>query len=110
MDIETIRKKIENGTYLIKSHVIQHALKEGFERKHIEEAIFSGKIIEIYPEEKRLLICGKITLSQRYQFYLHVVCEYSDEEYLELITSYIPDEKLWSKPPYSRLKKKWRKK
>jgi hypothetical protein len=56
------------------------------------------------------LICGKITMSVKSQIYLHVVCEHSDEEYLELITSYIPDEKIWSKPPYNRLKKKWRKK
>ncbi|ETR69898.1 MAG: hypothetical protein OMM_09211 [Candidatus Magnetoglobus multicellularis str. Araruama] len=62
------------------------------------------------PDDQRLLICGKITMSVKSQIYLHVVCEHSDEEYLELITSYIPDEKIWSKPPYNRLKKKWRKK
>ena len=45
MDIETIRVRIQEGNYLIKSHAIQHAIKEGFERRHMVEAVMNGKII-----------------------------------------------------------------
>ncbi|MBI5649898.1 MAG: hypothetical protein HZC40_05535 [Chloroflexi bacterium] len=45
MDIETIRNRVHAGNYSIKSHAIQHALKEGFDRAHIVEAILNGVII-----------------------------------------------------------------
>jgi len=31
MDIEAVRARVRDGNYLIKSHAVQHALKEGFE-------------------------------------------------------------------------------
>jgi hypothetical protein len=53
MDIESIRERIRNGRYLIKSHAVIHALKEGFERRHIVEAVLEGSIIEAYDDEQR---------------------------------------------------------
>ncbi len=64
VDIEFIRDRIRAGNYLIKSHAVQHDLKEGFERKHIVEAILRGTAIEEYPNNQRVLICGKTTLSE----------------------------------------------
>ncbi len=106
MDIEIIRDRVRDEKYLIKSHAIIHALKEGFERKHIVEAVLEGKIIEEYSEDKRLLICGKTSLSETSQIYLHVICEYADEVYIEFVTAYIPDELMWEKPPFRRRKRK----
>ena len=77
MDIETIREKVRAGNYLAKSHAIQHALKEGFERKHMVEAVLNGAIIEAYPDNQRVLICGRTTLWENAVIYLHVVCEYA---------------------------------
>ena len=105
MDIEIIRERIRAGTYLIKSHAVQHALKEGFERKHMVETVLEGTLIEEYPEAQRMLICGKTSLSQSLDIYLHVVCEYADPIYVELVTAYIPDELEWEKPPFRRRKK-----
>ena len=105
MDIEIIRERIRAGTYLIKSHAVQHALKEGFERKHMVETVLEGTLIEEYPEAQRMLICGKTSLSQSLDIYLHVVCEYADPIYVELVTAYIPDELGWEKPPFRRRKK-----
>ena len=65
------------------------------------EAIGQGKIIENYPMESRLLICGITHLSEKTSIYLHVVCEYSDE-YVEFVTAYIPDEFIWETPPFKR--------
>ena len=99
MNTETIRQRVRAGQYLIKSHAVLHALKEGFERAHMAEAILEGSIIEDYPESQRVLVCGPTTLSQRSTIYLHVVCEFADPNYIEFVTAYIPDDALWEYPP-----------
>jgi hypothetical protein len=104
VDIATIRARIRAGNYLIKSHAIQHALKEGFERKHMVEAVLDGSVIEEYPEAERVLICGKTSLSQGTDIFLHVVCEFSDPVYTELVTAYIPNELEWERPYFRRRK------
>ncbi len=58
----------------------------------IEYVISNGEIIEDYPEDKRghsCLINGYVR-----NRYIHVVCA-PKEEYLAIITAYIPDKKLW---------------
>jgi hypothetical protein len=102
VDIETIQERIRQGNYLIKSHAVQHALKEGFERQHMVEAILNGTLIEEYPADHRSLICGKTTLSKTSDVYLHVVVEYTDSVYVEFVTAYIPDELQWESPPLRR--------
>ena len=102
MDIETIRERIRKGDYLIKSHAVRHSLKEGFERTHMVEAILEGAIIEEYPDDQRVLICGPTTLAESTNIYLHVVCEYADAVYVEFVTAYIPDEQEWERPPVRR--------
>ena len=108
MDVETIRERVRTGNYLVKGHAIQHALKEGFERKHMVEAILNGAIIEEYPNDQRVLICGRITLLGNAMIYLHVVCEYADSVYVEFVTAYIPDEEQWERPNFIRRKRKRR--
>ena len=108
MNIEIIRKRVQAGNYLVKSHAVQHALKEGFERKHLVEAISNGRIIEEYPDDQRVLVCGKTSLIDDLVIYLHVVCEYADPVFIEFVTSYIPDERQWEQPPFRRRKQKKR--
>jgi len=85
---------------------VRHALKEGFERTHMVEAILAGTIIEEYPDDQRVLICGKTTLAKNTDIYLHVVCEYADAIYAEFVTAYIPDEQEWENPPLRRRTRK----
>ncbi|MBI2229729.1 MAG: DUF4258 domain-containing protein [Deltaproteobacteria bacterium] len=108
MDIESVRERVRKGHYLIKAHAVQHALKEGFERTHMVEAILEGTIIEEYPDEQRVLICGKTTLATTVDIYLHVVCEYADAVYVEFVSAYIPDEQEWERPPLRRRKQERR--
>ncbi len=89
MDIESIRDRVRDGNYLIKSHAVQHALKEGFERKQMVESVLEGIIIEEYLDDQRVLIC-----------------EYADPVYVEFVTAYIPDELGWESPPLRRRKRK----
>ncbi len=106
MDIEKIRERVRAGNYLAKGHAIQHALKEGFDREHIVEAVLNGKIIEEYPGDQRALICSSVNLLENVVIYLHVVCEYADPVYIEFVTAYIPDEEQWERPDFTRRKRK----
>lgn len=108
MDIEAIRERIRKGNYFIKGHAVRHALKEGFERSHMVEAILEGSIIEEYPDDQRVLICSKTTLAKTANIYLHVVCKYADAIYVEFVTAYIPDEQEWENPPLRRRTRKRR--
>jgi hypothetical protein len=102
VDIADIRARVRRGQYLVKSHAVTHALKEGFERRHMVEAVLDGKIIEDYPAERRVLVCGKAELMEGVTAYLHVVCECADPAYVEFITAYLPDEEQWEQPPFRR--------
>lgn len=62
MDLQTIRVRVQNGSYLVKSHAILHAKKEGFQVENMVEALLNGRIIEVYEEDQRVLICGRSTL------------------------------------------------
>jgi hypothetical protein len=106
VEIDIIRKRVQAGNYLVRGHVVQHALKEGFERQHLVQSALNGTIIEEYPDEQRVLICGQVTLRETSRVYVHVVCEYADAVYVELITAYIPDEVEWENPPLRRRRKK----
>ena len=107
VNIQTIRSRIREGNYLTKPHAVQHALKEGFRREHIVEAILSGDIIEEYLDVQRVLICGH-TLLGDITIYLHVVCEYAHPVYIEFVTAYIPDAVQWEPPTFKRRKRKRR--
>jgi len=102
VDIEIIRQRVRDGKYLVKSHAVQHASKEGFERRDMVEAVLGGKVIEEYPDQQRALICGSVALSAGPEVYLHVVCEYADPVYAEFVTAYVPDEGEWQTPPFRR--------
>lgn len=105
MEIETIRQKVRNGDYLVRNHAVLHALKEGFVQQDMVDAILNGQIIEAYPDDKRVLICGHTALDEHVKIYLHIVCEHSDPVYIEFVTAYIPDENRWERPDFRRRKR-----
>jgi len=106
MDIDRIRALVRDGAYLVKRDAILHAIKEGFNRDDMVAAIHSGQIIEEYPERERVLICGPTSLSPVRVIYLHVVCEYSDPNYVQFVSAYIPDELSWEWPPFRRRRRR----
>ena len=106
MDISTIHRKVQSGDYLVRSHAVLHALKEGFARQDIVDAVLNGVIIEAYPDDRRVLISGHTTLDQYAKIYLHVVCEHSDPVYIEFVTAYIPDETQWHRPDFRRRRRR----
>ncbi len=106
MDFEVIKEKVKAGAYVVWSHAITHSVKEGFEIDHLPEAVLNGSVIEEYSEASRILVCGKVSLTEKIQIYLHVVCEYSEDNDVHFVTAYIPDEFQWEKPPFKRRRKR----
>ena len=104
--LATIQQCIGDNSYLVKSHAVIHALKEGFDRANMVESVLNGSIIEDYADTKRVLVCGKTMVMTATEIYLHVVCEYADPTNVEFVTAYIPDEQEWESPPFRR-RKQW---
>jgi hypothetical protein len=94
--LHRIIKEKASKLILYTPHAIQQMNKEErlIRTEEIQKVISQGKIIEDYPEDKRghsCIISGKV--SKRH---IHVVCSPKDE-YLAIITAYIPDSKRWEK-------------
>lgn len=90
--IERIRDFVENDRYEFYAHAITEAKKDGVEPEDVVYVILTGKIIEGYPDRKRMLIYGKMLNGLP----LHVVCDYSDREVLYIPTVYIPSDEEWT--------------
>ena len=68
--------------------------------EEVEECIFNGEIIEVYLDDSRGESCLICHLDDRC---IHVVCSPKDE-YLAIVTAYLPDPSLWSKDFKKRIK------
>jgi len=58
----------------------------------VEWVVFKGEIIEYYPDDKRGKSC--LMISHVGDRFIHVVCAPKDD-YLAIITAYIPDKGKW---------------
>lgn len=92
ISIKSIRRHIENENYQFYTHALTEAKKDGVEPEDIVYVLLTGEIIENYAERYRVLVHGEM-LSR---VPLHVVCDYSDEELIYIITVYIPSREEWS--------------
>ena len=68
--------------------------------QEVKSAIYEGEVIEYYPNDSRGESCLVCYIGGRV---IHVVCSPKDE-YLAIITAYLPDSKLWSKDFTKRIK------
>ena len=62
--------------------------------KEIQSIVMTGEVIEDYPEDTRGHSCLILGFGQNNRA-IHVVCSPKDE-YLAIITAYIPDSTQWS--------------
>jgi len=103
--IDIIREYIESDNYEFYSHALTEAKKDGVEPEDVVYVLLTGKIIEEYPDRKRVLIYGKL----RGNCPLHVVCDLFDEQVMYIPTVYIPAERDWIKYQIRKPKVKKRK-
>jgi len=70
-----------------------NAPNEMISTEEVREAVFEGEIIEEYPEDRRGHSCLLFKITGRGRA-VHVVCA-PKEEYLAIITAYIPSLDKW---------------
>lgn len=98
MEIELIIACFRRDRVLYSKHAVFEMENEQFGKiidLEVEEAVFSGEIIEEYPDDKpypTVLIFGKTKKNRP----IHLVCAYNKEdEGIILITVYHPDPSKW---------------
>ena len=82
MKLHEIQALVKSGAFTIKPHSLPHRLKEGFAINDMIYAVLNGKIIEEYPDRNRVLIYASIPMLTKTILPLHVVCDYSDPEWI----------------------------
>ncbi len=92
ISIKSLRRFIKNEKYEYYVHALAEAKKDGIEPEDILYVLLTGRIIERCPDRYRLLVFGEMSN----QLPLHVVCDYSDEDMIYIITVYIPSREEWS--------------
>jgi hypothetical protein len=74
-------------------------IEEGFSEENVIETLRGiSKIPEDYHDELRCLVFGYFEISETVRSPLHVVCDYSSEEVIDIITAYIPQKPWWRTP------------
>jgi len=97
-DLESIKKRVSEAKYSVRSHTVAHMFKEGFDEDDVVKAILTGNVLEVYPEACRCLILGFPTGRSGAKIPLHIVCDYFDSQWIDIVTAYIPQKPWWSTP------------
>ena len=103
--IETVRASA-NKQILYLPHALEqmNAPDEMITTEEVRAVIFNGEIIEDYPKDARGHSCLMLGSSPENNRSIHVVCSPKDE-YLAIITTYLPDPTKWSDDFRRRLEK-----
>ncbi|OGF54589.1 MAG: hypothetical protein A2Z21_06875 [Candidatus Fraserbacteria bacterium RBG_16_55_9] len=94
------RDKSQQGRIRLSHHAQVERVNENIRTDDIVEALRNGQAVETYPNDPRgpsTLIAGQDKQSR----WIHVVCGNFDQEYMLVITVYIPQLPKW-KDPFTR--------
>jgi hypothetical protein len=97
--IAKIKALVQSGHYRICLHAVRHMIEEGFDENLLLEAV-SGKlrVIEEYPDESRYLLLGYFHFTPKVRSPLHLVCDLSKPDIVDIVTAYIPQRPWWVSP------------
>lgn len=87
--------------FRVSEHALREAHKEGIRAKDIVYAIFTGEVVERYPNRRRVLISAPFRDTD---IHVHVVCDYTDFHEVVAVTVYIPTREEWANP---RQRRRW---
>jgi hypothetical protein len=80
-------------------------IEEGFSEKDVVCILVGdGRILESYAEDNRCLIYGHYTAENSGRLPLHIVCDYSNNKLIDVVTAYIPQKPWWITPTRRGLK------
>ena len=91
MDIACIRELFQQGHFNIYFHAFEEALKDGITGDDMLYGVEHGEIIEEYPERSRCLLLATTATKVP----IHIVIDYSCTDELQIVTTYIPDQREW---------------
>ena len=96
MDIEVIRRIVQEKGYRLTAHASIEATKDGISPADIRYAIFHGKIIEEYlereyPHIETCLIYAMLPT----RIPVHIVVDLVVVEAVVVVTAYVPDREQW---------------
>ena len=94
-----IQALILAGAYRVRIHAVRHMIEEGFDENALLAAAQSGlRLLEAYSDEQRYLVLGHFAFSPGAISPLHLVCDFSNLENIDIITAYIPQRPWWISP------------
>jgi hypothetical protein len=74
-------------------------IEEGLDEKQLLEAVQGPlRIIEAYTEESRYLVLGGFHFTRTTTSALHVLCDLSKPNVVDIVTAYIPQRPWWINP------------
>ena len=102
-DFLTLIRKSADQKILFLPHALNQMNRPDrlIEPSEVREVIFKGEIIEDYPEDPRGHSCLMLGRGKEDRP-IHVVCS-PKEDFLAIITAYLPDENKWSNDYRRRL-------
>ncbi len=101
--LESTRSLIGAKKYRVRIHAVRHMVEEGFSEENLVSALTGkSKIIEDYPDESRCLVLGYFSVGENVRSPLHVVCDYSEADLVDVVTAYIPQKPWWISPTRRR--------
>lgn len=97
--LEHIKALIDARAYRVRIHTVRHMIEEGFGEQNLTEALTGrSRILENYPNELRCLVYGHFMMDGKVRSPLHIVCDYSSVEVVDIVTAYIPQKPWWLTP------------
>ena len=97
--LKRIQALIARGAYRVRLHAVRHMIEEGFDERQMLEAL-GGKLtlVEEYSDESRYLVLGYLHFTPKSRSPLHVLCDVSLENLVDVVTAYIPQRPWWTSP------------
>lgn len=104
--VDRIQRFVESAAYRVGLHAVRHMIEEGFDENQLIEAL-SGriKVLEEYPTENRCLVLGRFRYTATTTCALHVLCDLTNENVLDIVTAYVPQRPWWVTPTQRGRKK-----
>ena len=100
INIAQLQNCIKTEKYEISLHAHKERCNEEIAIADIEKAVLQGEIIEHYPEDKRGASCLISGYSNKRA--IHIVCTLLPDQWMRIITVYLPDKHKWVNPKQRR--------
>jgi hypothetical protein len=97
--IRRLQELVRSRHYRIGIHAVRHMIEEGFDETQLLQAIKGTlRIIEEYPAESRYLFLGYFHFTRTTTSPLHILCDLSKPNVVDIVTAYIPQRPWWISP------------